>query len=150
MCRFIELTVYCFTDLFIRSTKQTDIYIVVVNILADQQDTISFMNENMGNRSKIKIYILHLKTLQYTHKVMSADKQDMSAIAEVPLDTSNPLGMVATLTTIVQDLTRVTIDWTDIGQNGQGILHSLLWNRWRIVEGVGGLWLDHRIPADGN
>ena len=51
---------------------------------------------------------------------MSADKQDMSAIAEVPLDTSNPLGMVATLTTIVQDLTRVTIDWTDIGQNGQG------------------------------
>ena len=51
---------------------------------------------------------------------MSADKQDMSAIAEVPLDTSNPLGMAATLTTIVQDLTRVTIDWTDIGQNGQG------------------------------
>ena len=75
---------------------------------------------------------------------MSADKQDMSAIAEVPLDTSNPLGMVATLTTIVQDLTRVTIDWTDIGQNGQGILHSLLWNRWRILEGVGGLWLNHR------
>ena len=51
---------------------------------------------------------------------MSADKQDISAIAEVPLDTGNPLGMVATLTSIAQDLTRITIDWTDIGQNGQG------------------------------
>ena len=48
---------------------------------------------------------------------MSADKHD---IAEVPLDTGNPLGMVATLTSIAHDLTRVTIDWTDIGQNGQG------------------------------
>ena len=49
---------------------------------------------------------------------MSADKQDISAIAEVPLDTGNPLGMVATLTSIAQDLTRLTIDWTDIGQKG--------------------------------
>ena len=56
---------------------------------------------------------------------MSADKQDISAIAEVPLDTSNPLGMVATLTSIAHDLTRVTIDWTDIGQNGQGFFIRL-------------------------
>ena len=53
---------------------------------------------------------------------MSTDKQDISAIAEVPLDTGNPLdiGIVATLTSIAQDMTRITIDWTDIGQNGQG------------------------------
>ena len=51
---------------------------------------------------------------------MSANKQDISANAEVSLDTDNPLGMVATLTSIAQDLTRVSIDWTDIGQNGQG------------------------------
>ena len=51
---------------------------------------------------------------------MSSNKQDISANAEVPLDTGNPLGMVATLTSIAQDLTRVSIDWTDIGQNGQG------------------------------
>ena len=51
---------------------------------------------------------------------MSADKQDISAITQDPLDTGNALGMVATLTSIAQELTRVTIDWTDIGQNGQG------------------------------
>ena len=56
---------------------------------------------------------------------MSTDKQDISAIAEVPLDTGNPLGMVATLTSIAHDLTRVTIDWTDIGQNGQGFFIRL-------------------------
>ena len=44
---------------------------------------------------------------------MSASKQDISAIVEAPLDTINPLRMVATLAAIAQDLTKVTIDWTD-------------------------------------
>ena len=47
---------------------------------------------------------------------MSTDKQDISANTQDPFDTGNPLGMVATLTSIAQELTRVTIDWTDIGQ----------------------------------
>ena len=74
----------------------------------------------MGNRCNLNICISSFEDSAVNAPVMSANKQDISAIAEVPLDTGNPLGMVATLTSIAQDLTRITIDWTDIGQNGQG------------------------------
>ena len=44
---------------------------------------------------------------------------DNSALAEMPLDTSNPLQMIAGITAIVQGLTRITIDWTNM-EDGQG------------------------------
>ena len=44
---------------------------------------------------------------------------DNSALAEIPLDTSNPLQMIAGITAIVQGLTRITIDWTNM-EDGQG------------------------------
>ena len=78
------------------------------------------MIENKGNRCNLNIRFSSFEYTAVNASVMSANKQDISANAEVSLDTDNPLGMVATLTSIAQDLTRVSIDWTDIGQNGQG------------------------------
>ena len=78
------------------------------------------MIENKGNRCNLNKRFSSFEYTAANDSVMSANKQDISANAEVSLDTGNPLGMVATLTSIAQDLTRVSIDWTDIGQNGQG------------------------------